>query len=115
MHGLAWLSGAPNVERLYTDPLATESHHQKAIEYINSVVCTTNPALLPDGSNFGDVPFPQTDPHVCSKDYAAVDDYHQDLNHLIATCEGHTACSTAYCLKIKNGQQVCRFGFPKTI
>ena len=67
VHGLAWLPGAPDVERLYTDPTVSEANREKAVRYINSVVCTTNPALLPDGSNLTDAPLPQTNPHVCNK------------------------------------------------
>ena len=42
-------------------------------------------------------------------------DYNLDLSQLIATCQRHTVCSEAYCLKQKNGQQLCRFGYPKEL
>ena len=38
-----------------------------------------------------------------------------DLVDLIATCQRHTRCSTAYCLKKKKGKQECRFGYPKPL
>ena len=58
---------------------------------------------------------PQTSPHVCNKAYADVKDYHVDLTHLIATWPRHTTCSAAYCLRTKDGKQVCRFGYPKPL
>ena len=42
-------------------------------------------------------------------------DFQQDLIDLIATCQRHTRCSASYCLQIKNGQQQCRFKFPKPL
>ena len=39
-----------------------------------------------------------------------------DLIELIATCQRHTWCSPAYCLKKKKkGIQECRFGYPKPL
>ena len=34
---------------------------------------------------------------------------------LIATCQRHTRCSAAYCLRTQNGHQKCRFGYPKQL
>ena len=42
-------------------------------------------------------------------------DFDQDLADLVATCQRHTRCSAAYCLRSKNGQQQCRFGYPKPL
>ena len=36
-------------------------------------------------------------------------------DELIATCQRHTRCSPAYCLKKKKGVQECRFGYPKPL
>ena len=38
-----------------------------------------------------------------------------DLVDLIATCQRHTRCSAAYCLRKKKGKQECRFGYPKPL
>ena len=38
-----------------------------------------------------------------------------DLVDLVATCQHHTRCSAAYCLKHKKGKQGCRFGYPKSL
>ncbi len=62
-----------------------------------------------------DAPLPKTNPHVCNKPYSEVEDHQQDLNDLIATCQRHTRCSAAYCLRTKNGVQKCRFNYPKPI
>ena len=42
-------------------------------------------------------------------------DHHQDLSDLIATCQRHTRCSAAYCLRTSHGVQKCRFGYPKPL
>ena len=52
---------------------------------------------------------------MCGKPYIAVQDYKQDLNDLVATCQRHTRCSTNYCLRTIQGQQLCRFGYPKQL
>ena len=44
-----------------------------------------------------------------------VEDFDQDLADLIATCQRHTRCSASYCLRTRNGQQKCRFGYPKPL
>lgn len=38
-----------------------------------------------------------------------------DLVDLISTCQRHTRCSAAYCLKPKKDKQKCRFGCPKPL
>ena len=114
VHGLAWLPGVPDVQ-LFTDPAAAEENRQQAIAFIDSVISTTNPALLPDGSNLSEAPRAQTDPHICNQAYAEVTDHEQDLSQLIATCQRHTVCSPAYCLRTKHGKQECRFHYPKVL
>ena len=52
--------------------------------------------------------------HICNKPYKHVD-FDTDLAQLVATCQRHTRCSTAYCLKEKNGKQNCRFGYHKEL
>src|SRR3954451_411986 len=37
----------------------------------------------------------------------------KDYVQLINKIQRHTQCNSSYCLRIKNGQQSCRFGFPK--
>ena len=102
-HSVAWLEDAPDVEKV----LATgdSSSQQELIRYIDKTVTTISPAVLPDGSNVSDAPLPKTNPHVCNKAYSEVEDHHQDLCDLIATCQRHTRCSAAYCLRTKHGVQ----------
>ena len=85
------------------------------LEYVDRTVSTVNPAVLPDGNNVADAPLPKTNPHICNKPYSEVTDFHQDLADLIATCQRHTRCSSAYCLRTRNGVQQCRFGYPKPL
>ena len=54
-------------------------------------------------------------PHICNQPYAGIEDFNQDLTDLIATCQRHTCCSAAYCLRTHDGQQKCRFGYPKPL
>ena len=96
-------------------PNSSEEDKERFTKYADSIVTTRNPAVLPDGSNVDDAPAPKTDPHVCNKPFSEVEDLHQDLADLVATCRRHTRCSAAYCLRTKNGRQECRFGYPKRL
>ena len=113
VHGLAWLRDAPDVQRI-GDP-QEHSVEQDIIHYVDRLVSTTNPAVLPDGSNIANPPAPKTDPHICHQAYADIDDLDQDLTDLVATCQCHTLCSAAYCLRTRGGVQQCRFCYPKPL
>ena len=114
VHCLAWLQGAPKVEELLE--CKEDSVTFAAVEEITSnLISTTNPAIAADGSNHEAAPPPKTKPHVCSKSYSEIKDFNIDLIDLIATCQRHTRCSAAYCLKKKKGKQECRFGYPKSL
>ena len=113
IHGIAWLQDAPDVQNvMMTNDLSVK---EQLITYIDCKVCTINPAVLRDGSNVSDAPPPKINPHICNKRFSEVEDYQQDLNDLIATCQRHTRCSAAYCLRTKNGVQKCRFDYPKPL
>ena len=99
VHGLAWLHNAPDVEMIKT---SAECKLQ-VIQFIDNTISTINPAIDIDGSNQTNAPMPQTNPHICNVSYNDVEDYEQDLIHLIATCQRHTRCSAAYCLRTNNG------------
>ena len=47
--------------------------------------------------------------------YGDIQDFDEDLADLVATCQRHTRCSAAYCLRTKHGKQECRFGYPKPL
>ena len=113
VHELAWLPGAPDVH-LFTDPAAAEENQRQAIAFVDSVISTSNPALQPDGSDHSEAPQPQTNPHVCNKAHADVEDVEQDLTQLIATCQCHTVCSTAYCLRTKTVSRNVAFTTPRS-
>lgn len=112
VHGLAWLPNAPDVERLLS---SSEAARQEITDYADSLISTCNPAVLPDGSNVADAPAPKTGLHVCNQVYTSIQDFDRDLADLIATCQRHTRCSAAYCLRTMNGRQECRFGYPKPL
>ena len=118
VHGIAWFADAPDVQQL----LAAEDYAdlltgvEDIVSYADSIVSTINPAISIDGSNAENAPRAQTKPHVCNKLYANVKDINMDLVEMIATCQRHTRCSPAYCLKKKKkGVQECRFGYPKPL
>ena len=116
VHGLAWLPDAPDVEQILTSTDNDITAAKEAlIAYVNKMISTTNPAVLPDGSNIDEAPAPKTNPHICNLPYMEVEDFDQDLADLIATCQQHTRCSASYCLRTRNGQQKCRFSYPKPL
>ena len=59
--------------------------------------------------------YQKKNPHVFNRSYIEITYANMDLVNLIATCQRHTRCSTAYCLKRKKGKQECRFGYPKPL
>ena len=113
VHGLAWLPDTPDVEQLLVD--MSDDLKKQIIKHADQLVSTTNPAVFPDGSNIADAPAPKVDPHICNKMYKDIQDLDEDLADLVATCQRHTRCSAAYCLRKKNGKQECRFGYPKPL
>ena len=115
VHGVAWFADAPDAQRAATAADSSDSAQQQLLQYVEKIVSTTNPAVQPDGSDADAAPHAQTNPHICNKSYAEVDDFNQDLIDLIATCQRHTRCSASYCLRTKNGQQKCRFGYPQPL
>ena len=116
VHGLAWLPNAPDVEQLLSSPENVPAPLKEEItKYADGLVSTINPAVLPDGSNIDEAPAPKIDPHVCNQLYEDVQDFDKDLADLVATCQRHTRCSAAYCLRTRNGRQECRFGYPKPL
>ena len=82
VHGLAWLSGAPDVEQIVASADGADTAKEELIRYVDKIVTTLNPAILPDGSNADDATPPKTNPHICNKPYAAIEDFYQDLTNL---------------------------------
>ena len=101
------------MEQIVAD--GADTAKEELIRYVDKIVTTPNPAILPDGSNTDDAPTPKTNPHICSKPYDRIEDFNQDLADLVATRQRHTCCSAAYCLHTRDGQQKCRFGYPKQL
>ena len=52
--------------------------------------------------------------HPCKKKLETIpeEEIEQDYVDLANSVQRHTKCSSAYCLRNKNGQQECRFKFP---
>ena len=115
VHGLAWLPNAPDVEQLLSSPDTSDAVKEEITRFADGIISTCNPAILPDGSNIDNAPAPKTDPHVCNQVYGDIQDLDKDLADLVATCQRHTRCSAAYCLRTRNGRQECRFGYPKPL
>ena len=65
MHGLAWLPDAPDMEKVLA--LNDNTSKEELLKHVDKIVTTTNPAVLPDGSNADDAPLPKTDQHICNK------------------------------------------------
>ena len=118
VHGLAWLPNAPDAEKLLSCDESSQFLDvvEHVISYVDQIVSTMNPGIPADGNNMQNaVPLPKKKPHVCNRSYTKITDMNMDLVDLIATCQRHTRCSTAYCLKKKKGMQECRFGYPKPL
>ena len=114
VHGVAWFKDAPDIQQVIaTEPDSRD--RRQLINYINQTVSTTNPAVQPDGNDVDNAPPARVDPHICNVPYAEVEDFQQDLIDLVATCQRYTQCSASYCLRTKDGQQKCRFGYPKSL
>ena len=61
VHGLAWLPDAPDGEQILTSTDHDITAAKEAlIVYVNKIISTTNPAVLPDGSNIDHQPLKQT-------------------------------------------------------
>ena len=118
MYGLAWLHSVLDAEKLLScdDSSQLLDIVDEVIAYVNELVSTINPGISADANNVqNDVPKPKTNPHLCNRSYGEITDLDMDLVDFIATCQRHTRCSTAYCLKKKKGKQQCRFGYPKPL
>ena len=115
VHGVAWLPNAPDVEQLLSSANVPDTLRQEVISYADKTVTTLNPAQSGSADSDTQWPLPVTNPHICNKSYLDVQDHHQDLCELVATCQRHTRCSEAYCLRTRHGRQECRFGYPKPL
>jgi hypothetical protein len=88
---------SPGLRALQMDPIAAA---EQITDYADGLVCTINPAIAVDESNAETAPPPNIrPPHVCNKSYTEVTDFNNDLIDLISTCQCHTRCLAAYCLK----------------
>lgn len=86
IHGLAWLPNAPDVEQIFSIPGVNGTpDKEELIKLIDTLVSTSNPVVLPDGSNVDSAPPPKVNPHICSIPYSEVQDHQQDLVDLVAT------------------------------
>ena len=79
IHGLAWLPNAPDVQQILSLPGIQNTNKEDLIKFIDGLISTCNPAVLPDGSNLNNAPPPKVNPHICSLPYLEVEDHQQDL------------------------------------
>src|SRR2546423_11335879 len=75
----------------------------RILSHFDSLIITINPC--PDA--------PVPDRHPCQKGNEELCDDLQDYIELVNKLQRHTRCNPSYCLRSKDGQQYCRFGFPK--
>ena len=96
IHSIAWWHNAQSRPDIwhYTRRLHSISDH--LIKYVDALISTGNQARC---SNIDAAPHPVTDPHVSHKPYSEVEDFEADQVNLVATCQHHTCCSAAYCLR----------------
>ena len=116
VHGLACFPGAPDVQQLLGSPGDCAVSAQKAIiQYMDRIVSTINPVVLPDGTNADTATPPRTNPYICNQSYSEITDFSQNLADLIAACQHHTRCSVTYYLHTDGGVQACCFGYPNPL
>ena len=101
VHGVAWLQNAPQAEQLLSadDDLKLLDAVEQITSYVNSLVSTMtmNPGIPADSNNIVHaVPIPNIKEHVCNRKFLEIDDLQMDLVDLVATCQRHTRCSSAY-------------------
>jgi len=75
----------------------------ETVKYFDSLVTMMNPGINA----------PISDQHLCKKHKDEIRDNQQDYIKLINKLQWHIRCSPSYCFRVKNGQQSCRFGYPK--
>ena len=80
-----------------------EDKISRILSHFDSFITTINPC--PDA--------PVPDRHPCQKGNDELCDDLQDYIELVNKLQKHTRCNSSYCLWSKDGQQYCRFGFPK--
>ncbi|EXX53021.1 hypothetical protein RirG_247740 [Rhizophagus irregularis DAOM 197198w] len=80
-----------------------EDEMNNVIQYLDLIVITINL----------DMYAPISERHPCQKGVEEINDDLQDYVELINKLQRHTKCSPSYCLRSKQRQQVCRFGYPK--
>ncbi len=112
VHSLAWLSNAPDVEKLLSVANGSDEDMETVTQCADSIVSTCNPAVLPDGSNVYDAPTPKTDP-ICNQRYTEVQDFDQDLACCYLPMTHPMFCSIL--LAHLEWTQECRFGYPKPL
>jgi len=76
---------------------------EKVVKYVDTLVTTINPGL--------NEPIPKQHPYQKPKN--ELRDNQLDYINLINKMQRHTRYSLSYCLRVKDGQQYCRFGYPK--
>ena len=105
IHGLAWMENVPD---------SNVCAENDVVRFWNMYVNSWNPAIHV-GHNPVDFYWP-VQGHPCSIPYEEIVDLPGDLKDLVNVCQKHTRCSPGYCLRVlPDGQQRCRFGFPKPI
>jgi ATP-dependent DNA helicase PIF1 len=103
IHGIGKKRNAPTID--WNTIKDNEEEKTNVMRYLDSVVTTINPNI--------NAPFPER--HPCQKGSDEINYNLQDYVELINKLQRHTRCSPSYCIRVKGGQQVCRFGYPKDI
>jgi hypothetical protein len=104
VHGIAKKRNAPIIN--WSTLKENEEEKAEVISYLDSIVTTINPGL--------NAAIPKR--HPCQKGREEIVDDIKDYIELTNKLQRHTICSESYCIRSNsNGQQVCRFGYPKDI
>ena len=101
VHGTEIMRNAPLFD--WDNMKNNNDEMSRILSHFDSLITTINPC--PDA--------PVPDRHPCQKGNEELCDNLQDYIELVNKLQKHTRCNPLYCLRSKDGQQYCRFGFPK--
>ena len=99
VHGLAWLSGAPDVKQIVASADGADTAKEELTKYVDRTATTLNLAILPDGSNVDDTPTP-------NQPYAGIENVNQDLADFAANNTHAARLCTAYALAMDSKSAV---------
>ena len=99
IHGFFWFADAPKVDEL---DFNNQEHIQQFIQYWDQIISTWHP----------DRHRPPAAIHPSAQLFPSLQDTITELAEMLNRFQRHDRCTPGYCERRRDGQKVCRFGFP---